>query len=578
MGFWRSFIIAGIIVFALYLIFANLGSRALWEDEAQNALLARQVLKYGLPFFPEGDNMPTDRPDYTDFNKDRVFTWNTWLPFYITAASFKVFGESEWSARLPFAFIGFLTVLLYTRTCLTLFGQNRRIVIVAILLLVFSVPFILHMRQSRYYALATFGTLWMIWGFLSSVKGEKGGWLHIASASLLCFYSFPIVAVLNLAAFWLYGVVAGKGRAFYSSLALSSGIIFMFAIPAILYMQIWKHFSNETKTPFSIARSFWIYLLWINGFIMPFLLPVAGSFIQKSAGRYLLLLSYVFFLAGSAIIGPSAQVAFVLALTLILCMLLLRLRNSGSLRNYITGSQDPVLREFFGVFCVMAVLYLSAMSFMSPYAFLRYLLPLMPPAFIVSAFWTDKYFLKGGIIGYSVVAVLISSNFLSSLPLKAVQSLTKQDEGVRQEYTVFPRELWRWSKLRLDIIDYLYEITHGISDPEKVLVDYFKKNGKKGQVVKTSYDDITLMYYVPYLRIIPRWDPGDDTPDYIIARGPYPLIRDVHQQAYTTDNSRVTVTLPAPDIVWCNNPDPLFHRYRLPRTYKPIVVYTRQPR
>src|SRR5580692_12005662 len=92
-----------------FLAFCNLDGRLFWPDEAENAVLARSVLKFGIPKVDDGVNHISLHGDKFDA-RDGVWTWSPWLPEYVTAASFAAFGETTWAGRAPFALIGWLTV------------------------------------------------------------------------------------------------------------------------------------------------------------------------------------------------------------------------------------------------------------------------------------------------------------------------------------------------------------------------------------------------------------------------------------------------------------------------------------
>ena len=87
---------------ACWLAFANLGAQALWQDEAQSALLSRTTLEHGIPLGSDGLNFFSQEMgvEYDDAHRWR---WHTWLHFYLVAGSFALFGESTAAARVPAA-------------------------------------------------------------------------------------------------------------------------------------------------------------------------------------------------------------------------------------------------------------------------------------------------------------------------------------------------------------------------------------------------------------------------------------------------------------------------------------------
>jgi len=102
---------------AAWPLFDRLGAAPLWEDEADTVMLARNILRSGLPTawdgltFTDNDFGPRIAPRL--FGADFVMVGTPRLPYDLAAASMAVFGESPAAARLPFAADGLATVLLH---------------------------------------------------------------------------------------------------------------------------------------------------------------------------------------------------------------------------------------------------------------------------------------------------------------------------------------------------------------------------------------------------------------------------------------------------------------------------------
>ena len=92
---------------------------------------------------------------------------NPWLQYYVAATSFLLFGQNTFSARLLFAFAGWLTILLaYRLVSRTTNSQCAGFCAAAIL--VGSIQFLLYCRQCRYYALSMLLTILLVQIFLGS--------------------------------------------------------------------------------------------------------------------------------------------------------------------------------------------------------------------------------------------------------------------------------------------------------------------------------------------------------------------------------------------------------------------------
>jgi len=93
-------ILPAVVICALAgaLFFFRLGDRPLWSsDEGRYAEIPREMLESG--------DLITPHLNYVDYFEKPV------LSYWLTAASFRVFGETEFAARFPVALLGLLTVL-----------------------------------------------------------------------------------------------------------------------------------------------------------------------------------------------------------------------------------------------------------------------------------------------------------------------------------------------------------------------------------------------------------------------------------------------------------------------------------
>src|SRR5438034_576178 len=156
-----------VVLVAACLIFFRLDQRLLWVDEAETALLARSVLIYGVPRAYDGRNLVSQEVG-REYRADYVWRWTPWLEKYLTAGSFAVLGESTFTARLPFALVGLLSVVSMYTLAVTLF-RDRWVGVLTMAFLALSVPFLLHVRQCRYYSLAILAPIWTV-----SVCGARG--------------------------------------------------------------------------------------------------------------------------------------------------------------------------------------------------------------------------------------------------------------------------------------------------------------------------------------------------------------------------------------------------------------------
>jgi len=120
------------------LLFARLGDVYLWQDEAETAVLARHVLWFGYP--KASDDVNTLVVPFARHRPGEVWVFHPWLQFYVTAASFFLFGQTTFAARLPFAVCGLLGLWLTWRLTWRLLA-DRRASLWTLGLLTLSVPY-----------------------------------------------------------------------------------------------------------------------------------------------------------------------------------------------------------------------------------------------------------------------------------------------------------------------------------------------------------------------------------------------------------------------------------------------------
>ncbi|MBI4172200.1 MAG: glycosyltransferase family 39 protein [Actinobacteria bacterium] len=187
------------------LIFANLDNRYLWDDEAETALLAQRVLRFGVPIAWDGRDLISQECG-ADYDTNYLWRQTPWLPVYVTAVSFRLFGESTWTARFPFAALGVLSIVSLYVVALSLL-RDRALALLSAVVLVLTVPFLLHVRQDRYYSVAVFAAIWVLYCFFGLLRDRPGALLGLTLAMTVLFHSNYLVA---------FATAAGLGLAFFA--------------------------------------------------------------------------------------------------------------------------------------------------------------------------------------------------------------------------------------------------------------------------------------------------------------------------------------------------------------------------
>lgn len=253
-------------VLAVWLLFANLGNQYLWQDEAETALLGRRVLEYGYPRAYDGKNLmnPTIR---TAFSENYGWKYHPWGQFYIAALSFLIFGESNFSARVLFAFLGLINIPLLYVLSLKL-TREKFTSFMACFLMTFSVNYLLLMRQARYYAPAVFLVLSALIFYVRYL--EKRRVRDILGTSIfLVFLGYTVhgMFVPVFAALFIHQVVFAFDKKRFPVFFFFWCVTALCVVPWFLYSNSGAHVA--VITPKRLWQNFEFQIRMINKYIIP---------------------------------------------------------------------------------------------------------------------------------------------------------------------------------------------------------------------------------------------------------------------------------------------------------------------
>ena len=143
----------GAMVLAAILIFMGLGKHYFWDDEANTAIVGRNMVKTWSASAWDGRNLLSyglrGSVD-ADMKKSSVPP----VQYIVAGIGQNIFGTSTGQCRFIFALFGWLAILLATLWYKEEFGQKRWWLPAYVLAL--SVAYILYVRQVRYYPLCLF--------------------------------------------------------------------------------------------------------------------------------------------------------------------------------------------------------------------------------------------------------------------------------------------------------------------------------------------------------------------------------------------------------------------------------------
>lgn len=231
----NPWIIPTIIFSILVILGANM--HPLWGDEAETALFARNIVKYGVPRGWDGVNIMGIN-NAVVLDKNLINHTSPWAQYYLAAASFALFGESSFTARLPFIVLSIFSIpLLYLLTVEV--TKSRKISILASIITSLSVPFILFSFQARYYTITSFCALLLTYSCASLAKKSLLPKILFVVSGALFFYgnylSFAVFYLSLFTGFLLYLMVHKKRfadiRRFIFTFVVLSIPIALFTVP-----------------------------------------------------------------------------------------------------------------------------------------------------------------------------------------------------------------------------------------------------------------------------------------------------------------------------------------------------------
>lgn len=186
-------VVAIILIIGSYLLIYDLGDGYLWQDEAETACIARTVLQNGVPKGTDGINYFSQQ-DGQEYGENYTWKLHPWFQFYWVAAFFGFFGESTFTARIPFALLGLGTVLLSFFLSLSIWNDRKTAWFTAAFFAI-STMFLILTTQARYYGAVMFFSLYALHGLISIIKEKKYGLVHYGLGSFLLFHSHYLFAL-----------------------------------------------------------------------------------------------------------------------------------------------------------------------------------------------------------------------------------------------------------------------------------------------------------------------------------------------------------------------------------------------
>ena len=174
--------------------FQGLNSHCFWDDEAETAIIAKNLLVTGHLTGWDGRHLCT----YRDGNLlDGNFRPKNPLGMYLaTAASFRAFGCSTFAGRFPFVIFGVGALCILFWMLRADYPSLPAFVRYGVALTALSTSYLLYIRQCRYYSLCIFFSLLALAFHRASLRNPRWAVLAGLGASLTAlFFSHYLIMV-----------------------------------------------------------------------------------------------------------------------------------------------------------------------------------------------------------------------------------------------------------------------------------------------------------------------------------------------------------------------------------------------
>jgi hypothetical protein len=496
---------------AALLLFWGLDSRYLWQDEAATALLASSMLKSGRPLAYDGGHLVTI--DYfisedPDTIAQRTGDPQTAVDYYIRRGDLKPDTAWKWQPWGQFA---------VAAASLGIFGRHTlaarlpfALAGVATILLFYRLVFT-YCRSGPMAALSSLlllsNTYWI---------------LHSRQCRYYSLSSLLLVLTLLTYLGWQRGERLG-GAAFvlaawcwfqadYGTVWPVFAVLFLDALLARR-----RSFSRTAAMGLALAAAiapfFYYYQLW-------------GRHMQPSRAR--LEIFYINLFNTNEYVAP---------LVVILA--------AGLMAAYRWKQLAAGERHLVAVSCGILLVLLLWVPLATPEAFLRYVIMAAPLGSLLGVWVLVR--------GVGVRAACLGTLALALTPLASLPARLLVPEFDRYE-----AKTWWRTELRILVS----EIFGNRPDPNRLTVEWFRRNALPSDEILINYEDLPLAFYLPnpIRGGIAAFRAEDDTvtpPRFLVMRHSVDFYhkpvfdREIHRYQWQQ------VPVQIPDLAWGNNPDPM---------------------
>jgi len=510
-----------ILALGAFLLLFHLDHRPFWQDEAETACLAKNVLKYGVPLAYDGVNIISQEQG-KEYDQDYLWRWSPWLQIYVTAAAFRLGGLTTYAGRFPFAVLGLVCIFFVYQLVRRNF-DDRTWALWAAALLTCSVVFLLFARQCRYYSLGALLTLTSLYAFKEDWQSKFWPALLLCLSIGLLFHTssllfFSYVVLAFPAAVWLYPEKFSLKKTLIIIIFI---IIIIF--PGLLLFKI--HRQSALMNPIFVPLNLEQYFSGLFQYMIP--LPIA-------------------------------------------LYLVWRWRRIFGNRSAIPGEPG----ERFVFFLILIIIGNLIILSLAPQCEHRYLVHLYPLCSIILGWIICQAWRYHKISAVLLAFLLLFTNWLNLVPMHWLR-ITNRPMDTNRHMLTYPN---------LPLKLFLTELFSGYPDVNRNLIQFFQTHARPGDIILTTYGDLPLQFYTSY-QVVGGLQGNISLarpPDWVVPRWETRWNRTYHlnesevfiREKLSLASDYCLINLPWADEAFGNRPDPYSHHFiPVAKPLAELVIY-----
>ena len=505
---------AAIYGLAAILLFWGLTEKYLWQDEAVTAVLAVRMLKFGRPMAYDGKNLLTI--DMQDEDDDASLSKRTKEPqaaidYYYEQGNFKRDTTWKWQPWGLFA-IAAVGIKLFGQTTL---GARLPFALAGFA----TVPLLFYLvrRQFGSFQAAALSAVLLVC---------NSYWiLHARQCRYYSVSSLFLVLTLMAYARWQWG---GRGPAAFIVAGFCWFQVDYGTVLPVLAVLFLEALVNDLRAFWRTVAVGAILGATLAPFVIFYDLLHRGS---DADGTWLERFHQNFFNTNE----------FVVPILIVLAVIFVLMKQWDSLP---AGE-----RRLVSVGCAIIVAFTLWIPTVTVYSFVRYAIIAAPVGAMLTGWLLVRIFDADWKLAWLTAAILIFTPW-ASLPFRVLAHGPDWWEQAASPW------------YRVEMKDVRAEIFGHQPDPNRLVIDYLRKNAKPTDEILINYEDYPLMYYLPNpirggIATFRVEDDAKTAPRFVILRHSADF---VHWPVFEREMARYkweVAPLKAPDVQWGNNPDPM---------------------